>query len=88
MINWHDWAAYYVSDSVMAKAHPQKYITLDELVREVMPLLSRYAPNTTVEIPVFTEWGASDLKGSMRQLKNYYLSKQYQKSLNELQEAA
>ena len=31
MINWHDWAAYYVSDSAMAKEHPQKYITLEEL---------------------------------------------------------
>ena len=88
MINWHDWAAYYVSDSAMAKEHPQKYITLDELVREVMPLLSPYVQNTTVEIPVFTDLGVSDLKGNMRQLKNYYLSKQYQKSLNELQEAS
>jgi hypothetical protein len=38
----------------MAK-RPQNYITLDELVKEVMPLLSPYVQNTIVEIPVFTD---------------------------------
>ncbi len=34
---------------------PQKYITLDELVSEVLPLLSRYAPNIIGEIQAFTD---------------------------------
>jgi hypothetical protein len=36
-------------------ARHRKYITLDEVVKEVMPLLSPYAPNTIVEIPVFMD---------------------------------
>jgi hypothetical protein len=33
----------------------RKYITLDELVREVMPLLLPYVENTIVEIPAFMD---------------------------------
>jgi len=65
MISWHEWAASYVSDSDMAKKHPQKYITLDELLKEVMPLLSHYAPNTIEEIPVFTDLVAKPLRSYM-----------------------
>lgn len=56
---------------------PQKYITLDELVSEVLPLLSRYAPNIIEEIQAFTDLDVKDLKGSMKPLKNPYY-----KSLN------
>lgn len=51
---------------------PQKYITLDELVSEVLPLLSRYAPNIIGEIQAFTDLDVKDLKGSMKPLKNPY----------------
>jgi hypothetical protein len=54
------------------KVLPQNYITLDELAREVMPLLSRYVPNTTVEIQAFTGLDVKDLSGSMRPLRNPY----------------
>jgi hypothetical protein len=53
-----------------------KYITLEELVDEVIPLLSVYAPTITEDqIPQFTAWAASDLKGSMAYLKSSYMSK-------------
>ena len=51
---------------------PQKFITLDELAREVMPLLSRYAPNITVEIQAFTDLDVKDLSGNMKPLRNPY----------------
>jgi hypothetical protein len=70
-----DWDAHYVGIKAM-RERQQNCITLEELVKEVMPLLYRSAP-TTIEdqIPVFTEWVASDLKGSMASLKMIYLSK-------------
>ena len=72
-----NWDAHYVGIKAM-KERQQNCITLEELVDEVMPLLSRYAPTIIVDrIPVFTEWAVSDLKGNMRSLKNYYLSKHY-----------
>jgi hypothetical protein len=50
-----------------------KSITLDELVREVLPLLSDCAPTTIeVQIPVFMEWEENDLKGNMALLKKHY----------------
>jgi hypothetical protein len=72
-----NWDAHYVGIKAM-RERQQNCITLDELVKEVMPLLSRYAPTTIVDrIPVFTEWVVSDLKGNMRSLKIPYLSKHY-----------
>jgi hypothetical protein len=72
-----NWDAHYVGIKAM-REHQQNCITLDELVNEVLPLLSPYAPTTIVDrIPVFTEWAVSDLKGNMASLKNYYLSKHY-----------
>ena len=70
-----DWDAHYVGIKAM-RERQQNCITLEELVKEVMPLLYRSA-HTTIgdQIPVFTEWGASDLKGSMASLKMIYLSK-------------
>ena len=50
-------------------------ITLEELVREVLPLLSHSAPNIIEAIPVFTDWGVRDLKGSMASLRNFYFKK-------------
>ena len=72
-----NWDAHYVGIKAMLERQ-QNCITLDELVSEVMPLLSRYAP-TIIEdqIPVFTEWDEKDLKGSMRSLRTPFLSKHF-----------
>ena len=86
MTKLQDWDVSFVSTLDMVKVHPQKYITLDELVKEVMPLLSDCVPNTIEEIPVFTSWDAKDLKGNMEHLKNYYIHKQCQ-LLEQLHEA-
>jgi hypothetical protein len=53
----------------------QNCITLDELAKEVMPLLSHYAPPIIDSIPVFTEWVESALKGSTLSRKKNYLNK-------------
>ena len=52
----------------------QNCITLEELVDEVMPLLSDSAPITIeAQIPVFMEWVESALKGSiLLRKKNYW----------------
>lgn len=54
------------------KEHQQNCITLEELVDETMPLLSRYVLNTTEEILVFTDLGVKDLKRSMAYLRRSY----------------
>ena len=67
-----NWAAHYVGIKEM-RERQQNCITLDELVREVMPLLSDYARSTIeAQIPVFMEWEESDLKGNMALLKKHY----------------
>ena len=72
-----NWDAHYVGIKAM-KELQQNCITLDELVSEVMPLLSPYVPTTIVDrIPQFMEWEGSDLKGNMAYLKIPYLSKHY-----------
>ena len=70
-----NWDAHYVGISAL-RERQRNCITLEELVDEVMPLLSRYA-HTTIggQIPVFTAWDAVDLKGNMAYLKSSYLSK-------------
>jgi hypothetical protein len=70
LIEWRELAAYYASTKG-TKAHLPNYITLDELVNEVMPLLSHYAPITIeAQIPVFTVWAENALKESMPSRKN------------------
>ena len=54
------------------KEHQQNCITLEELVDETMPLLSRYVLNITEEILVFTDLGVRDLKRSMAYLRRSY----------------
>ena len=72
-----NWDAHYVGIKAM-REHPANCITLDELVKEVLPLLSDSAPTTIeAQIPVFMEWEESDLKGNMALLKNYYLHKHW-----------
>jgi hypothetical protein len=67
-----NWDAHYVGIKAL-KERQQNSITLDELVREVLPLLSPYAPITIEnQIPVFMAWGVSDLKQNMAYLKNHY----------------
>ena len=67
-----NWDAHYVGIKA-TKERQQNSITLDELVREVMPLLSVSAPTTIeAQIPVFMEWEESDLKGNMALLKKHY----------------
>jgi hypothetical protein len=67
-----NWDAHYVGIKAL-KERQQNSITLDELVREVLPLLYLYAPITIEDqIPVFTVWGVSDLKQNMAYLKNHY----------------
>jgi hypothetical protein len=82
MIKWRELAASYVNTlDTKPKMLDAKYITLDELVKEVMPLLSDSATNTMLEIPVFTDWVDEALKGSiLLQRKNS--SKWYKSYLN------
>jgi hypothetical protein len=54
------------------KEHPQNCITLEELVDETMPLLSRYVLNITEEILVFTDLDAKHLKRNMAYLRRSY----------------
>ncbi len=70
-----NWDAHYVGIKAL-RERQQKSITLEELVDEVMPLLSRSA-HTIIggQIPVFTAWDVVDLKGNMAYLKSSYLSK-------------
>ena len=68
-----NWDAHYAGIKVMREL-PANCITLDELVKEVLPLLSDSAP-ITIEgrIPVFMEWVESALKGSiLLPKKNYW----------------
>jgi len=70
-----NWDAHYVGIKA-TRERQQNSITLDELVSEVMPLLSRYAPIITEDqIPVFTEWVENALKGSILSRKKNSLSK-------------
>lgn len=72
-----NWDAHYVGIKAMRELQ-RNCITLDELLSEVMPLLSRYAPIITEDqIPVFTEWAGSDLKGNMKSLRRPFLSKHF-----------
>jgi len=75
MIAWRDLAASSATRKAM-KALQQRSITLDELVLEVMPLLSPYV-HTTIEdqIPVFTEWVANALSESILSPKKNCLKK-------------
>jgi hypothetical protein len=60
-----NWDAHYVGIKA-TRERQQNYITLEELVDEVMPLLYRFAPITIEDqIPVFTEWVANALKENM-----------------------
>ena len=69
-----NWDAHYVGISALVKRqHHANCITLDELVREVLPLLSDSVPTTIeAQIPVFMEWEENDLKGNMALLKKHY----------------
>ena len=50
-----------------------KFITLDEVAYETAVLLSASVPITIeAQIPVFTEWVESALKGNMELQKNNY----------------
>jgi len=75
MMLWQDWAASSATRKAM-KALQQRSITLDELVVEVMPLLSPYV-HTTIEdqIPVFTEWVENALSESILSPKKNCLKK-------------
>jgi hypothetical protein len=67
-----NWDAHYVGIKA-TKEHQQNCITLDELCREALVLLSDYVPTTIeAQIPVFMEWEESDLKGNMALLKKHY----------------
>ena len=70
-----NWDAHYVGISAL-RERQRNSITLEEVVDEAMRLLSPSAPIITEDqIPQFTAWGASDLKGSMAYLKSSYMSK-------------
>jgi hypothetical protein len=72
-----NWDAHYVGIKATLERQ-QNCITLDELVKEVLPLLSPYVPTTIVsQIPQFMEWEERDLKGNMAYLKIPFLSKHY-----------
>jgi hypothetical protein len=67
-----NWDAHYVGIKA-TRERQQNYITLDELLNEVLPLLSPFV-RTTIEdqIPVFTEWAANALKESTGSPRNNY----------------
>jgi len=70
-----NWGVHYVGIKEM-RERQQNSITLDELCREVLPLLYRYAPSTIEDqIPVFTEWAENALNGSILSRKKNYLNK-------------
>ena len=71
MGKWQDLDASSVG-ILDTKARQQNCITLEKLVDETMPLLSRYVLNTTEEILVFTDLGVRDLKRSMAYLRRSY----------------
>jgi hypothetical protein len=67
-----NWDAHYVGIKA-TRERQQNYITLEELVDEVMPLLYRFAPITIEDqIPVFTEWVANALKENMGSPRSRY----------------
>jgi hypothetical protein len=71
-----NWDAHYVGIKA-TRERQQNFITLDELLNEVMPLLSPFAPITIEEqIPVFTEWVENALNGSTLSRKNNYWHRQ------------
>ena len=75
MMLWRDWAASSATRKAM-KALQQRSITLDELVVEVMPLLSPYVRITIEDqIPVFTEWVENALSESILLQKKNCLKK-------------
>ena len=51
------------------KKPQQKCITYAELAKEARRLLSRYVPNTTVEIAVFMDWDVRRLNESIKLLR-------------------
>jgi hypothetical protein len=67
-----NWDAHYVGIKE-TRERQQNFITLDELVNEVMPLLSPYV-RTTIEdqIPVFTEWVENNLSAPIKSPKKNY----------------
>lgn len=74
-----NWDAHYAGIKVM-REHPANCITLDELVKEVLPLLSDSAPITIeAQIPVFTAWVENALKGSilLRKKNSWYRPRTY-----------
>ena len=71
-----DWDAHYVGIKAM-RERQRNCITLDELLNEVLPLLSPFA-HTIIEdqIPVFTKWVESVLKENTESRKNNFWYKQ------------
>jgi hypothetical protein len=71
-----NWDAHYVGIKATLDRQ-QNCITLDELAREVIPLLYPYAPITIEDqIPVFTEWVENALSESiLSRKKSYYRSR-------------
>jgi hypothetical protein len=55
--------------SLDTKGLQRKSITLEELVNEVVPLLSRSVPSIIGEIPVFTDWVESNLSAPLKRQK-------------------
>jgi len=74
-----NWDAHYVGIKA-TRERQQNYITLDELLNEVMPLLSPFV-RTTIEdqIPVFTEWAGKLLNENipLRKSNSWYRPRLY-----------
>jgi hypothetical protein len=74
-----NWDAHYVGIKA-TRERQQNCITLDELVSEVLPLLSPFAPITIEDqIPVFTEWAGRLLSESipLRKSNSWYRPRLY-----------
>ena len=69
------WDAHYAGIKAM-RERQQNSITLDELVKEVMPLLFPYVPFIIEDqIPVFTAWAENNSKSCIRSQKKNYSNK-------------
>jgi hypothetical protein len=74
-----NWDAHYVGIKA-TRERQQNCITLEELVSEVLPLLSPFAPITIEDqIPVFTEWAGRLLSKNipLRKSNSWYRPRLY-----------
>ena len=80
MIEWRDWGAF-CADTLDTKPMivGANCITLDEVAKEVMPLLSPYVPIITEDKVAFTAWVERALKEPINYQKKNCLKWSWEK---------